>query len=211
MYLDPFSQGALVRTSEGNKPLLEREPVRTWGRALEASTSQLSDLKPQTRAFISAQLSQVQYWENSPRLGNFLLRLGKDLEKRQELSAAASIYQSLATPGANLRPISHAISTKARERLATLNGTGSFWNQLIFGLEQLPQQLAEPGMIVGMTGAFSVGRVAYARFMNSIGRSAWTLSRGGALAQKGLAQAGSLSLEAPAFTLLTRGGGPPVG
>jgi len=205
MYLDSFSQGALVRSLEGNQLLFEREPLRTWGRALEASTSHLSDLKPQTRAFLSAQLSQAHSWEKSPQLGNFLLRLGRNLEKRREFSAAASIYQSLATPAANLSPIGHDISTRAQERLATLNGTGSFWNQLVFGLEQLPHQLAEPGMIVGMTGAFSVGRVAYARFMNSLGRSAWTLSRGGALAQKGLAQAGSLSLEAPAFTFLTRG------
>src|SRR5215470_5907543 len=159
---------------------------------------QLANLAdPQLRSELTS-LSQ----ERDPELlAAGLFTFGQRREKAEDLELASRVYSALSQA---LGSEQDAIRGKAQRRLQAICGQAGLGARAEFLLGRLARDSFSPSMLLGMTGAGLVGKLSYAAIFGRLSAGpAGLLTRG--LLAKAIAGTGSLLLEAPAFTLVTKG------
>jgi len=87
-----------------------------------------------------------------------LLRAGRRAEDEDRFGVAQRCYLFLSRLRGGGITVPPHIQNQARERLAVLNGGGSRWERVEFGLHRLPGQTLDPTFLIGMGVASVVAR-----------------------------------------------------
>lgn len=182
---------ALSRQGEGFRAELERN----FGASAVAAALQLADEG-------DAQLFFEGLWN-----------LGRELENRDRLPGAATVYGTLLAAARSFgsqaaEPVSwrRSFEARAQERLQTMRGEGSTGARFEFLSRRLAAQALDPAMLLGMTAAGMTFRLARVATLSRLAAAPTVsiLTRG--LLPRAIAYSSGMFAESLAFTAGVRGG-----
>ncbi|MCC6273840.1 MAG: hypothetical protein IT572_10275, partial [Deltaproteobacteria bacterium] len=140
--------------------------------------------------------------------------LGRELENRDRLPQAATVYGALSEGARSLAAASpvesanglRAMEARARERLRTMRGEGSTGARFEFLSRRLAAQATDPAMLLGMTAAGMTFRLARVATLSRLAASPTVslVTRG--WMPRAIAYSSGMLAESLAFTAGVRGG-----
>lgn len=154
------------------------------------------------------ELNSLAHEQDKKVFFHSLLLFAQRLQEAEKIPAALEVYRNLSE--SKIQGLPEKVREQATRRLQAIVGTGRSSDRVEFLLNHFADQALAPEMLLSMIGAGALGKLAYAGLLGRFAASPAVMSFG-KLGAQGLAEITSFAMEAPAFTLMTKGLGEALG